>query len=241
MGRLPLKCLVALLCGFAVFSFFALAPAAQLGEQGGQPHFTVQVGHNQTFHWVLLNEGNTSIGFQIHIESIAAQDNQTTPTITASPAYGVIPARGSFTVNLTVFIPLNDTPGAATWSTIASAVEASNVSNPGGVVLQEGVAKIVSISAIPSTTTTTSIPTTTIVPKSAVPQIHVSSTLIIAGIGIAIAAGIAGGIYYAIKRKPTKKARKRVGPARARRRKAARKRTSRKTGTKRRAGRRRRR
>jgi hypothetical protein len=230
MGRTSLfHIALALLGGLAIISAFALAPAAQFGEQGGQPHFQVQVGHNQTFQWVLLNEGNSSIGFQIQIESIAAQGNQTTPTITASPMHGVIPAGGSFVVNLTVSMPLNDTPNAVTWSTIASAVEASNVSNPGGAVLQAGVAKIVSIAAIPSTTTTSTIPQRAV----GAPISVSSSTLIIASVGIAIVAGIAGGLYYTLRKKPVKRkaVRKRKAPAK----KAKKKATGRKPARRRRA------
>ncbi len=230
-----------LLSGLAVFSAFVLTPAAQFGEQGWQPHFQVQVGHNETLPWVLLNEGNSSIGFQIQIESISQQDNQTTPTIAANPAYGMVPPHGDLVVNLTVFMPLNDTPGAVSWSTIASAVEASNASNPGGAVLQAGVAKIVSIGAIASTTSTS-----TIAQRAVAAPIAIPTTAIIAGAGVAIAAGIGGGAYYMLKKKkPRRPARRRKATARPRkkaaRRKPARRRTSRKarTATRRRTTRRR--
>ncbi len=144
----------ALLIGLMFVTLLVSVAVAQLGEEAGSLSFSVQVGHNQTLQLHLLNEGNSSIGFQMHAQSLKTEDNQTTPTMAISPLSGVIQPHGAFTVNVTVSMPLTNTPGAVTWDTIISAVEASNTTNPGGAVLQAGVAKIVAIQAIPSTTTT---------------------------------------------------------------------------------------
>ncbi len=165
----------------------------------------------------LGNSGNTSIGFRMEQPSVQQQDNQTTPTITITPEYGTIAPYSTFPVNVTVSMPLNNTPGAVTWTVIISAVEASNASNPGGAVLQEGVAKIVSIQAVVSTTSTTTIPQKVAVSAPAITL--PANTLIYAGVGVTVAVCVAGAALVLRGRK----ARKPKKAAKAQRKRAARK------------------
>ncbi len=149
----------------------ALVPLAygQIGEVAGQLNFQIQVGHSQTLTLTVLNEGSTPIGFAVlapsgsQLQVTSARNStvgQTRPTIVVYPMNGTIPARGAATINVTVSMPLNDTPGKASYEGIIQVLQSSNQTNPGGAVLQEGVAKIFSVGAIPSTTTTTSVTTT---------------------------------------------------------------------------------
>ncbi len=150
----------------AISLMYAPFASAQLGEIAGQLNFQVQIGHNQTIQLHLLNEGNTSIG--VHVTAQALQltsnrvlsANQPTPTIFISPENLTVPAYGTSAINITVSMPLGDTPYLASWEDIISAQEATNATNPGGALILQGVAKIISVGAIPSTTTTSTIPTT---------------------------------------------------------------------------------
>ncbi len=145
---------------------FTPLATAQLGEIAGQLNFQVQIGHNETIQLHLLNEGNSSIGVQVTAQNVqfssnkTTQANQITPTVHVYPENLTVPAYGTSAVNVTVSMPLSNRPNWASWETILSAQETSNATNPGGAVILQGVAKLVAISAIPSTTTTTTIPTT---------------------------------------------------------------------------------
>jgi hypothetical protein len=181
---------------------FAPLATSQLGEVAGQLIFQVQVGHNQTQQLHLLNEGNQSITVQIVPPSSlqltsnkTLSANQIPPTLTFSPNNGIVPAHGILNINVTVSMPLNDTPYLASWEGIISAQEASNASNPGGAVILEGVAKIMTATPIPSTTTsTTTIPTTV---ATAQAQSQSPSTLPIIAIIILIIVVCAA--YYLMK------------------------------------------
>ncbi len=205
--------------GFALLSFMMMLPAAQLGEEAGSLNFNVQVGHNQTLQMHLGNSGNVPVGFKIQLPSITEQDNQSPPIITASPLYGVVQPYSTFPVNITVFMPLNDTPGATTWSVIISAVQSNNASNPGGAVIEEGVAKIASISAILSTTSTSTVTTTVLQRLGATAPLVPSSMLVIIVVVIVIVVLSAAALALYIKSKKTsrnrsKHARKTSGRAR---------------------------
>jgi hypothetical protein len=212
--------LTVLLLASLVLSYLAAAPMAQFGEEAGALGFQVQVGHNQTLQLHLLNAGNTIIGFRMQVPSVTQQDNQITPTVTVSPMFGTIFPYSSFAVNVTVFMPLNNTPHAATWTFILSAIEASNASNPGGAVLQAGVAKIVTIQAVVSTTTSTipqkvtvGAPTITLPPNA----------LVYVGIGVVVVICVAGAAWVLRRRKATKP-RKAKAPKKKAARKAMKKR-----------------
>lgn len=209
---------------FALSLMFALqVPTAQIGEVAGHLAFSVQVGHTQSLQLTVLNEGGSSIGFSVIVPTqlqVTSGPNsiigQTQPTVTAFPLNGTIPSRGSVAINVTVFMPLNDTPGQASWEGIIQVLQSSNLTNPGGAVLQEGVAKIFSAAAIPSTTTTTSTTSSSSVPQG--PVAATSGGLLVPIIIVIIVVAIVA--YYVKSRKPaaTRRAPGRAPAAAARRR-----------------------
>ncbi len=189
-----------------VLVLLAVLPAlsfAQLGEEAGALNFQVQIGHTQTLQLTLANGGSTPIGFRVQTPKVSQENNQITPNITISPLYGTIAPYSTFPVNVTVFMSINNTPGAATWNIQISAVEASNASNPGGAVIQAGVLKIATIQAI-SSTTTTSTTTTTIAQVAAKVSVP-ASTLIIIAVVMVIIIVIATALLLLRKRAPPSK------------------------------------
>lgn len=191
-----------------LFSSFFSITFAQLGEVAGPLGFTVQVGHTETLQWRLLNNGNDSIAVHVTIppqlqitSNVVQAENQTTPTISLYPVNATVPSHGILTINVTVFMPLNNTPNQTSWEGILSAEEVSNQTNPGGAVVFAGVAKISSISAIPSTTTSST--TTSTVAPTAILQS--SSNIIPIAIGVIVVLAI---VAYAAtrKKKPMSKA-----------------------------------
>ncbi len=158
----------ALVIAFATCFLLSIA-TAQLGEIAGELAFSVQVGHSETLQMHLLNAGGQPISVQMvppaHLQltsNASLTGNQTYPTYMVNPINLTIPPHGESAVNVTIYMPLNDMPNFATWEGILSAQEVSNVSNPGGAVVIEGVAKGFSIGVIASTTTTTTAPPTTV-------------------------------------------------------------------------------
>jgi hypothetical protein len=153
---------------------------AQLGEVAGHLNFAVQVGHSQTITWTLLNVGSnlTTVSIAppgLQLTSNSQTANQPVPTVTFSPNTVTIQPHSSAVINVTVFMPLNETPYFASWEGIISAQVVSNATNPGGAQIQEGIAKIFSIGAIPSTTTsTTTIATTALVSQASLPSISLT-------------------------------------------------------------------
>ena len=123
---------------------FAFGVGAQIGEVAGQPVFNVSAGGTQTLNITLLNSGDAPIGYSAIPPSLNTIPNETTPTVTISPMSGVIAPHGQFKVAITVSIPLEDKPGLA-WTGPVQFLQASNVSNPGGAVLQVGALKILTI------------------------------------------------------------------------------------------------
>src|SRR5208283_1505396 len=146
------------------------------------------------------NGGSTLIGFRVQTPKVSQEDNQITLNITIIPLYGTIAPYSTFPVNVTVFMSINNTPGAATWNIQISAVEASNASNPGGAVIQAGVLKIATIQAI-SSTTTTSTTTTTIAQVAAKVSVP-ASTLIIIVVVVVIIIVIVAVMFLLMMRPP---------------------------------------
>jgi hypothetical protein len=219
-------------------SFLVSISAAQLGEVAGVLGFQVQVGHNETVQLQLLNEGSTPIGvtmippyrLQLMTNSLTAV-NQITPTLYISPRNLTISPHGTYSVNITIYMPLNDTPNWASWEGILSAQEVSNATNPGGAVVLEGVAKIFSVVAIPSTTTTSTIPPTTIPTIPPSPISAISGLMPVIAI-VLVVVGICA--YYYVMKKNTK-AQKAVKPVAARKTKRRPAGKARKKGRKRKA------
>lgn len=165
-GKILPASALALIIALAVLS---QAPGAQLGEVAGYLNYVIQVGHSQTLTLTLVNGGNQTLGVMMQppghltlISPAGTDANQILPTITSIvPMNLTIPPHSFAHVNITIYMPLNNTPRQAAWEGIMSAQMVSNQSNSGGgAVILSGVAKVFTIASIPSTTTTT-ISTTT--------------------------------------------------------------------------------
>ena len=129
-----------------------------IGEVAGPLNFQVPVGHSETLHqWTIIDGGDTPLNFMIDVpgslqvtSSANSSEGQTIPTVTAFPLNGTIQPHGMFVVNVTVYMPLNNTPGQTSWEGLISAVEVTNQSNSGGAfgaVILQGVAKVLSITS----------------------------------------------------------------------------------------------
>ena len=125
---------------------------AQFGEIAGQLHTNVSIGSSNSVSFTLVNGGSTPIRFQIITppQFQSATPNTMAPTVTANPMNGTITPGSEFTVNVTVYVPSskNNTPGTQ-WTGIIQAVVVSNSSSlsGSGANIQEGVAKIITITA----------------------------------------------------------------------------------------------
>ncbi len=113
---------------------------AQIGEVAGPINFNVSLGSSQSLQYTIVNGGGTPINFYIKAAITSSIKNETTPTITANPVNGTILPHQQFPINLTVLMPSSDKPGL-TWQGTVQALEASNLTAPGGAVIQTGVLK----------------------------------------------------------------------------------------------------
>lgn len=158
----------------------------QLGEVAGQVHFNVSIGGSQTLNMTVVNSGSSSVGFTASLNSITKIANTTTPKVTVSPASGVLLPHQQENLQITVSMPYNSKDIGKGWEAIISVVEQSNSSSSsGGITVQEGVAKIITISAKQPT-----------------------FPLLIIIIIVVIVAVVAGAAFYFIKirgKKPSKK------------------------------------
>jgi hypothetical protein len=125
----------------------ALASAC-IGEFAGRVHFNVSAGENQTLPLIVFNNcDNITISFD-SAWSLQPMPNQTSPTIVVSPRHGTILPRVNEPINITVYMPYNAVVGT-TWSGAVAAIEASNETASGGVMLNSGVSKIITITSLP--------------------------------------------------------------------------------------------
>jgi hypothetical protein len=133
-------------------SFASLVTYAQFGEIAGQLHTNVSVGSSNSVTFTLVNDGSTPIRFEILTppQFQSATPNTVVPVVTASPMNGTIAPSSEFSINITVYVPAakNNTPGTR-WTGIIQAVVVSNSSGliSSGANIQEGVAKIITITA----------------------------------------------------------------------------------------------
>lgn len=192
------------LASVLLLSLLSANSSAQLGEVAGQLNFQVPLGHNQTVLWHLLNEGNTSISIQIGSSSSLQPSNailaakQPLPIVKIIPLNLTIPPHSLVNINVTVFMPKNETPGLVTWTGQLSAQEVTNATNPGGAVVIQGVGKIFAIGSIlPPPPPTTS----TIVQTPAPITTVSSSTNPILGAALLVIAVFAAYGYYRYLRK----------------------------------------
>ncbi len=119
---------------------------AQLGEVAGPLNFNVNTSGSQTMQLTVINSGSTPIGFKVLQPSLQSIPNETTPTVTISPLNGTIAPYKQQLINVTVYISGSDKPGLH-WSGFIQVIQQTNQTNPGGAVIQSGVAKMISINS----------------------------------------------------------------------------------------------
>ncbi len=135
---------IALILIFILSTTVLVAAHAQIGEVAGPINFNVSLGSSQTLQYTIVNGGSAPMNFYIKAAITSSIKNETTPTITAFPANGTILPHQQYAINLTVHMPSNDKPGL-TWQGTAQALEASNITAPGGAVIQTGVLKGITV------------------------------------------------------------------------------------------------
>ena len=142
--------LIAIATLLAVFSFSILSTTAhaQLGEVAGEPTFYVNISGTYSYNYTFINEGAAPIPFKTIITNFkTTAKNATEPTVTAYPMSGTIPPNSQIKVRVNVYLPAkNNTPGMK-WQGVLEVVVNSTSSSTGGAVIDEGVAKIVTIVA----------------------------------------------------------------------------------------------
>ena len=135
---------------FLIFSFlFINVGYAQFGEVAGQLNFNASIGGTASLPFTLINGGSQPLNFKIVLPTLNTIPNSTTPTFSISQMNGTIPAGGQLTLNVTVYMPSNKNKPGMHWSGILQAIELSNNTISGsGAILQQGVAKIVGVTAL---------------------------------------------------------------------------------------------
>jgi hypothetical protein len=186
--------LIAIATLLAIFSFSVLSTTAhaQLGEVAGEPTFYVNISGTYSYNYTFINQGSTPIPFKVIITNFrTTAKNATEPIVTASPMSGTIPPNSQIKVRTNVYLPAkNNTPGMR-WQGVLEVVVNSTSSSTGGAVIDEGVAKIVTIVAT--------------APK---PN-YIVEILITLAIAI-IVVGVAALAYIRKSKKPAKSARQRT-------------------------------
>ncbi len=142
--------LISLFFIFSLLSFlFINLNYAQFGEVAGQLNFNASIGGSASLPFTLINGGSKPLSFKIILPTLNTIPNSTTPTFSISQMNGTIPSGGQLTLNVTVYMPSNKNKPGMHWSGILQAIELSNNTISGsGAILQQGVAKIVGVTAL---------------------------------------------------------------------------------------------
>ena len=189
---------------FTIFTLFVLPSLAhsQIGERAGPLQFNVSIGGNETIPWTIFNNGNSTVYFTTYVGALQQSDNQITPTVALTPANGSIAAHSSVDINVTVYMPSQNQPGAGGWSTILQVIQTSNQTASGGsAVIMAGLAKAMNIASKLPPPTTTTVSTTTLQSSTIFPLGSATIAIIIALIALCIA----GYIYSQRRKKPVRK------------------------------------
>ncbi len=132
-------------------SVFSGLSAAQLGMVAGQPHVSVPIGSSNSVNITFINNAfNESISFRVVLPIFQNTTNSTVPIVTATPMEMSIPPRTDKVVMLSVFVPSNKNKVGQTWTGVVQFIVESNTTNPGGAVVQAGLAKILTVTAAPA-------------------------------------------------------------------------------------------
>ena len=127
-----------------IVGMLSLSSAQNLGQSGGSLDFNVSLGGSQTLNYTIFDAGSSPISFHIILPQFTPIPHNETPAVTASPENGTMQPQKSQTIYVTVHMPSNDSVGLK-WDNIIQVIAVSNVSNPGGAVIQGGLGKEVII------------------------------------------------------------------------------------------------
>lgn len=134
----------------SVLVSLAAIPAAQLGEQAGQPNMNVPLGGSATFNYSILNAGASPINFTVILPTLNTIPHNTTPTVAVTPMSGTLAPYSQHTITIMVSLPGSDKTNL-TWQGVLQVVEATpqTVSSGGAsATITAGVAKILTIHSV---------------------------------------------------------------------------------------------
>jgi len=174
----------------AIFSFFIFSSVsvAQLGEVAGEPTFYVNISGSYSYNYTFINQGSSPIPFKTIITSFkTSAKNATSPIVTAVPASGTIPPNSQIHMRVNVYLPAKNNTAGMKWQGVLEVVVNSTPNTTGGAVINEGVAKIITIVATS-------------------PKPNYTADILIAAMIIAIIAVVSATVYTRSRRKGVKKA-----------------------------------
>ena len=134
----------------SVLVSLAAIPAAQLGEQAGQPNMNVPLGGSATFNYSILNAGASPINFTVILPTLNTIPHNTTPTVAVTPMSGTLAPYSQHTISIMVSLSGSDKTNL-TWQGVLQVVEATpqTVSSGGAsATITAGVAKILTIHSV---------------------------------------------------------------------------------------------
>jgi hypothetical protein len=135
------------LTSFLLLMMFSAVSQACIGEVAGRVHFDVNAGGTETLHMQVFNScSNVSVDFSSFAQ-LQPLINQTTPVIQIFPKNGTLAPSQNKMINITIYMPSNAIFNT-TWSGGAAVIENGN-STGSGANLQSGVAKILTVTALP--------------------------------------------------------------------------------------------
>jgi hypothetical protein len=174
----------------AIFSFFIFSNVsrAQLGEVAGEPTFYVNISGTYSYNYTFVNQGSSPIPFRTMITSFKTSvKNATAPIVTAIPASGTIPPNSQIRIRVNVYLPAKNNTAGMKWQGVLEVVVNSTSNTTGGAVINEGVAKIITVVAT-------------------TPKPDYTADILIAAVIIAIIAVVSATVYTRNRRKSVKKA-----------------------------------
>ncbi len=149
---------------------------AQLGEVAGQLTMNVSIGSSNSLPFTLVNGGTAPIDFRIVLPTMSSSSSNAVPAVVVRPMNGTIPPGSEMVLNVTVSLPSSQgiKPGTS-WTGILQAVVAGNgsVIEGSGASIQEGVAKIVTVTAM-----------------------QPGTSYVLYGIAVAVVAALAAAVLY---------------------------------------------
>jgi len=174
----------------AIFSFFIFSnvSSAQLGEVAGEPAFYVNISGTYSYNYTFINQGSSPIPFRTIITSFkTSAKNATSPIVTAVPASGTIPPNSQIHIRVNVYLPAKNNTAGMKWQGVLEVVVNSTSNATGGAVINEGVAKIITIVATS-------------------PKPNYTADILIAAVIIAIIAVVSATVYTRNRKKSVKRA-----------------------------------